>query len=79
MQRLRPNCKRVSLVNNDCRGANIRNSRLKGNSPFKYFFFFAIVFFWQNPVPLVIHYSPSMFIFLFKKNVSNVDNQTPNI
>lgn len=30
-------------------------------------FFFAIVFFWQNPVPLVIHYSPSMFIFLFKK------------
>lgn len=30
-------------------------------------FFFAIVFFWQNTVPLVIHYSPSMFIFLFKK------------
>lgn len=30
-------------------------------------FFLAIVFFWQNPVPLVIHYSPSMFIFLFKK------------
>lgn len=78
MRRFRPKCKRVSLVNNDYRGANIRNSRIKVNSPFKYFFF-AIVFFWQNPVPLVIHYSPSMFIFLFLKKVSNVDNQTQNI
>lgn len=68
---------RVSLVNNDYRGANIRKSRIKVNSPFKYFF--SLLFFWKNPVPLVIHYSPSMFIFLFKKNVSNVDNQTPNI
>lgn len=77
MGRLRPKCERVSQGNNDCRGENARKSRMQDNSLVKKnFFFFAIVFFRQNPVHLVTIIPPAC---LFSPLKNYVDNQTPNI
>lgn len=45
----------------------------------KIFFFLCSFIFVAKSISFGNHYSPSMFIFSFKKNVSYVDNQTPNI
>lgn len=66
-----PKCKRVSQVNDDYRGANIRKGRIKDNSPVKCFVF--VFCFLCNCIFLAKfslfgnHYSPSMFIFSLKK------------
>ena len=67
----RPKCERVPQGNNDRRGENARKSRMQDNSLFKKCFFFAIIFFRQNPIHLVTIIPPACLFSPLKNYVDN--------